>query len=558
MELPAQVKDFRNFLYLCWKHLNLPKPTPVQFDIADYIQAKQKRIIIEAFRGVGKSWITSCYVCHQLLLNPQIKILVISASKQRSDDFSTFTLRLIEEMPLLAHLIPSDKQRKSKVAFDVSSALASHAPSVKSLGITSNITGSRADLVIADDVENVNNSMTQGQRDKLSELVKEFDACITPEKGRIIFLGTPQTENSLYDVLPQRGFKKRIWTARYPTDKQFKTYGKDLAPIISLAVERDKEIIGMPTDPTRFDVDDLNEREASYGRSGFNLQFQLDTRLADHDRYPLKLSDLIVTSCNPDTAPEKLIWASNPEQRINDLPCVGLSGDSYFYPMQIQGDYINYTGSVMAIDPSGKGDNETSYAVVKFLNGNLYLTKCGGLRGGFTDHVLQKLANIAKEQKVNMILCESNFGQDMFQELLKPHLKRIYPCTVESVRHSTQKEVRILSCLEPILNQHRLVVDHQVIKDDYESTQALPPEQALRRQLMYQMTRLTKDKGALSYDDRVDVLSFACQYWVDQMAKDADQATYDRRQDLLRDELENFMNTSVTRPTQSGKSWIRI
>ena len=557
MEIPAQVKDFRNFLYLCWKQLNLPKPTPVQFDIADYIQSKQKRIIVEAFRGVGKSWITSCYVCHQLLLNPQIKILVISASKQRSDDFSTFTLRLIEEMPLLAHLIPSDKQRKSKVAFDVSSALASHAPSVKSLGITSNITGSRADLVIADDVENVNNSMTQGQRSKLSELVKEFDACITPKKGRIIFLGTPQTENSLYDVLPQRGFKKRIWTARYPSELQFKTYGKDLAPIISLAVEQNKDVIGLPTDPTRFDADDLNEREASYGRSGFNLQFQLDTRLADQDRYPLKVSDLIVTSVNPDTAPEKLIWASNPEQRINDLPCVGLSGDAYYYPMQIQGDYLDYTGAVMAIDPSGIGNNETSYAVIKFLNGNLYLTKCGGLRGGFTDYVLQKLATIAKEQKVKLILCESNFGQDMFQELLKPHLKRIYPCTVESVRHHTQKEVRILSCLEPVLNQHRLVVDHQVIKDDYESTQHLPPEQALRRQLMYQLTRITKEKGSLSYDDRVDVLSFAVNYWVEQMARDADQATYDRKQDLLRDELENFMNTSVTRPKQQ-KSWINI
>ena len=38
-----QLKDFRNFLYLCWKHLNLPNPTPVQFDIADYIQSKEKR-----------------------------------------------------------------------------------------------------------------------------------------------------------------------------------------------------------------------------------------------------------------------------------------------------------------------------------------------------------------------------------------------------------------------------------------------------------------------------------------------------------------------------------
>ena len=152
--IPKQLKDFKNFMFLVWKHLNLPDPTPVQYDIADYIQSGVKRSIVEAFRGVGKSYITAAYVVHQLLLDPNKKFLVVSASKARADDFSTFTLRLIEEMPILKHLIPSDKQRKSKVAFDVSSALASHAPSVKSLGITSNITGSRADLVIADDVEN--------------------------------------------------------------------------------------------------------------------------------------------------------------------------------------------------------------------------------------------------------------------------------------------------------------------------------------------------------------------------------------------------------------------
>ena len=555
--VPVQLKDFRNFLYLCWKHLNLPAPTSLQTDIADYIQSKNKRIIIEAFRGVGKSWITSCFVTHQLLINPQIKILVISASKQRADDFSTFTLRLIEEMPILRHLIPSDKQRKSKVAFDVATATASHAPSVKSLGITSNITGSRADLIIADDVENVNNSMTQGMRDKLSELVKEFDACITPERGRIIYLGTPQTENSLYDVLPQRGFKKRIWTARVPSKKQYESYGKDLAPVISLLYEEDKNNVGQPTDPDRFDDEDLHEREASYGRSGFNLQFQLDTRLADQDRYPLKLSDLTVMSCNPETAPEKVIWATNPENRINDLPCVGMSGDAYYRPMQIQGDYIPYTGSVMAIDPSGVGDNETSFAVVKFLNGNLYLTKCGGLRGGFSEYVLQKLANTAKEQNVKLILCESNFGQDMFQELLKPYLKRTYPCQIDSVRHQTQKEVRILSVLEPALNQHKLIVDHGVIKDDFESTQHLPPEQALRRQLFYQMSRLTASKGSLNYDDRIDVLSFAVGYWVDQMARDQDQAVFDRKEQLAKASLDLFMEQAVGRK-QKGNIWMDI
>ena len=192
-EIPTKLKDFRNFLYLVWKHLALPRPTPIQYDIANYLQSKDKRLIINAFRGVGKSWITSAYVCHQLLLNPQLNILVVSASKNRADDFSTFTLRLINEIDVLAHLKPREDQRQSKVSFDVKPARASHAPSVKSLGITGQLTGSRSDLVIADDVESANNSATMGMRDKLSEQVKEFESILKPQ-GRIIFLGTPQKE----------------------------------------------------------------------------------------------------------------------------------------------------------------------------------------------------------------------------------------------------------------------------------------------------------------------------------------------------------------------------
>ena len=166
-----RLKDFRNFLFLCWEHLGLPEPTPVQYDIAKYIQNGPKRRCVMAFRGVGKSWITSAFVVHQLLLDPTKNILVVSASKQRADDFSTFTLRLIDEMPLLQHLKPHENQRNSKIAFDVGPAPAAHAPSVTSKGLTSQITGSRADIIIADDAESLTNSATQMMRDKMSEQV---------------------------------------------------------------------------------------------------------------------------------------------------------------------------------------------------------------------------------------------------------------------------------------------------------------------------------------------------------------------------------------------------
>jgi hypothetical protein len=220
-EIPPPLRDFRNFLYLVWKHLNLPDPTELQYDIADYMQHGPKRSTIMAFRGVGKSWICSAYVVHQLLLDPTKNVLVVSASKNRADDFSTFTLKIIHDIPILKQLKPTENQRFSKIAFDVGPAPASHAPSVKSLGISSQLTGSRADIIVADDVEVPNNSATQGMRDKLDEQVKEFEAILKPlDSSRVLFLGTPQCEDSIYNKLRERGYNARIWPSEYPDESE--------------------------------------------------------------------------------------------------------------------------------------------------------------------------------------------------------------------------------------------------------------------------------------------------------------------------------------------------
>ena len=535
-----RLKNFKNFLYLCWKFLNLPNPTPIQYDIADYLQSKERRLVIEAFRGVGKSWITSAFVCHQLLLNPQRNILVVSASKNRADDFSTFTQRLINEMPILQHLIPRDDQRHSKISFDVAPAIASHAPSVKSMGITGQLTGSRADLIIADDVESANNSQTQLMRDRLSETVKEFDAIIKPDVGRIIFLGTPQTEMSLYNTLEERGYKTKIWTALYPTKEQTIGYGSKLSTIISNITDKE----GKPTDPERFDDIDLLERLSSYGRSGFNLQFMLDTTMSDANRYPLKLNDLIVASgCTTwKKAPAQIQWASGTQQLKGidpEIPNVGLKGDYYVAPLHISEEYTDFEGVAMSIDPAGRGEDKTAYAVLKMLHGVLYLTDIGALDGGYSDATLEELSAIAKRNKVNNVVIESNFGDGMATALLKPVMARIHPCQIEEVRHNIQKEKRIIDTLEPIMNTHRLVVDELTIKEDFK----LEPNHQLFRQL----TRITRDKGALRHDDQIDALAIAANYWVERMDRDQTLSYQQHKDELINKDLERFMEHTVGR-----------
>ena len=201
----------------------------------------------------------------------------------------------------------------------------------------------------------------------------------------------------------------------------------------------------------------------------------------------------------------------------------------------------------MAIDPSGRGADETAYAVVKILNGTLYVTAAGGIPGGYGQQALEALAMIAKNQKVNHVIIESNFGDGMFTELIKPVLSRVHPCAVEEVRHSIQKERRIIDTLEPVMNQHRLVIDTGVIRHDVSSTKDMPSEKALQYQLMYQLSRVTRGKGALAHDDRLDALAMGVGYWAEKMAQDADKKMKERRRSLLDKELRDFMRIAIGR-----------
>lgn len=540
-EIDPRLRDFRNFLFLMWAHLGLPAPTFVQYDISQYLSRGPRRRMIQAFRGVGKSWITAAFVIWRLYLNPNERILVVSASKDRADAFSIFVKRVIAEWPLVQHLMARPGQRDSNVAFDVGPSEAHQAPSVRSVGISGQLTGGRATIIVADDVEVPGNSLTQLMRDQLSEKVKEFDAVLVPG-GEVIYLGTPQTEMSIYNDLPARGYEVRVWPARYPKD--LNKYGSQLAPSLLERMEADPTLVvafegrGAPTEPARFHDVDLMEREASYGRGGFALQFMLDTSLSDADKYPLRTSDLIVMSLDKTVGPVKVAYAKGPDQLMQDLQSVGLKGDRYYRPMYVSRDFTGYAGVTMYIDPSGRGADETSYACVAQLNGQLYVLEVGGFRDGYSDATMQSLAEAAKRNGVRFIRIEPNYGGGMFDKLFAPWLLKVgYPCTIDDdpPRSVTQKERRIIDTLEPLISQHRLVVDRKVIEEDLKVENR-------DYQLMYQLTRITRDKGALRHDDRLEALAGACAYFVELMAQDQRKVEEDHRKASLEAWQDGFLN----------------
>ena len=547
--LEALQDDFKLFLQALWAQLELPTPTRAQYAIADYLQHGPKRLQIQAFRGIGKSWITGAFVLWTLFKDPEKKIMIISASKERADNMSIFLQKLIIETPWLVHLRPkSDDSRWSRISFDVNCS-PHQAPSVKSVGITGQLTGSRADLMILDDIEVPGNSMTEMMREKLLQLCTEAESILTPkDDSRIMYLGTPQTVFTVYRKLAERNYRPFIWPARFP--RSLANYEGLIAPQLQEDIDTGAEKWQV-TDPDRFNEEDLIEREAAMGRSNFMLQFMLDTSLSDAEKFPLKMADLIVTSVNPTTAPDSIIWCSDPRNIIRDAPTVGLPGDYFYSPMSIGGDWDSYTETICSIDPSGRGTDETAATYISQRNGFLYLHEMRAYRDGYSDNTLLDILKGCKKFNVTKLLIETNFGDGIVGELFKKHLQQTkQSIDIEEVRANVRKEDRIIDSLEPILNQHRLICNHDVIRWDFSSNPERPPEERLQYMLFYQMSRMCREKGAVKHDDRLDSLAQGVKYFTDAMAISA----YESMKMQRRDDWNNMEELWRTDPQQAANS----
>jgi len=513
-------------------HTGLPDPTPIQQDVASHIQKGERRVVLQMYRGAGKTLISSIYALWRLLRDPDESILIVSASGPHSNAISTFMFKLLMELDVLEHLRPRADQRSSVLSFDVDGASPKVQPSVKSLGINSQLQGNRATLLISDDIETSINSATEVMRSKIIQQANEFESILkTDDSSNIVVLGTPQTGDSIYNRFIDRGYTFYVYPARIPENPS--VYEGRLAPFIQDMVAR-KVKVDTITD-TRFTEEDLTEREASVGRTYFKLQYQLDTTLSDADKFPLKQKDMIVYDIPIDKGPISISYGG---KNIN-LPNIGFTGDTLKEPTYIDPSYTDYQYSVMSIDPSGRGADEMGYSVIKYLHGKIYVMAVGGLQGGYQDSNLFKLAHIAKEYDVSTIYIESNFGDGMFDQLLRPILKQVHPASIEEVRSNKQKELRIIDTIEPLLNQHKLIFDKSLIEKDIRD--GLENPITLPYSFMYQITHVTRGRGSLRHDDRVDALSIALAAIVETVGVSEEDQVNEYKSSILDKELEAFI-----------------
>ncbi len=526
------------FYTYAYAHLGLPRPSTAQYRIAEFVgdRTNAKRLVW-AMRGIAKSLTSQIYTVWRLLNDPNEKILVLSKSSGRAKSYTQFVKKLLKQLPVTLSMYPRNNiERTSGESFDVVGAMASDSPSVYAAGVGNEITGMRASLLVIDDVETHITVHSAALTEKVQHGVDEAYKLLMSGHLESITLATPHTQNSIYLEWLENGTKGFIVPAEYPEDQS--VYMGLLAPFISERVDADPSLVGQAVDE-RIDKDFLIQQRAISKRT-YRLQYLLDISESDDFKYPLKLSDLIVMDVDDDEAPLKVGYSSMPDNMLY-MKHNGFKKDKLYMPSYTSEDTSKYDMKVMSVDPSGRGRDETGVTILYALNTRIFLKKITGLQGGYDDEALNNIASLCKQHDIGTLVVEGNFGDGMFLKMLEPHMRRVSPRTeIDEVRAKGQKELRIIDNIEPIVSQHRLIVDKNTLDKDMNALN--------KNSFTYQFSHITTDRDCLMADDRLDSLALGIEYMIDKIGDD-EQFGFEMKLDDELKEIEAMNNNLF------GNSW---
>lgn len=527
----AHYPDFIPFLEDVMEELGFTT-SEIQKDIAGYIAYGPQNLMVQAQRGQAKTTIVAAFAVWSLIHNPWYRVLILSAGGTQAIEISTLIVRLIMTMDVCECMRP-DKlagDKTSVEAFDIHHSLkgVDKSPSVACVGIESNLQGKRADLLIPDDVESTKNSATPVQRAKLAHLTKDFSSIADRPHSRILWMGTPQTMDSIYTGLPARGVAIRIWPGRYPTPEQLEHYGNRLAPLLASRLSRDPSLgsgggqlgdQGQPIDPVLKDEQALQATELNQGTAYFQLQHMLNTALMDSMRHPLKVERCILLAPS-EVWPLSIVRGPDisylMDKQVGDFP-FKIARASYLSP-----EYAKPQTIWAYIDPAAGGANadETAYAVCAFLNGNIYVLEIGGIPGGYDLPKLEELARRLGKYNLDGVMIEKNMGHGAFAAVFTPVMHAVRPCIVKDELVSGQKELRIINILAPVIGRGSLAFADTCIDNDQADIARYSPATRMTYSLFFQMAHLSAARNALVHDDRLDALAGCVNIFTEALAKD--------------------------------------
>lgn len=556
---------FNRFLIVMMKVLGY-STTALQLDIGAFLEFGPKDLMIQAQRGQAKSTITALFAIWYLIHHPKGSVLIVSAGGKQANEISTLIVKLIMNTDILECMRPNKNKndRESVEAFDINYNLrgVQKSPSVACTGITGNLQGKRSTLLIADDVESYKLARTATMREQLMQNCRDFASIVQDAAGRIVYLGTPQTDSSIYNQLPQMGFAVRVWPGRYPNAEQMENYGASLAPFIRGAMELDPDLCtgggfdgsqGQPTDAQLMPEESLQAKEMKQGPAFFQLQHMLSTKLSDALRYPLKPIQMVVMRLG-DKLPLNVVRGMSHEH-VRDYQ-VGSLKVQLTTPQYVSQDVADPAMRHMRIDPAGGGKNgdETGYAVSEHLNGNVFLRTVGGVPGGFEDKDLKALAQIVKRWMPDVLDIEKNFGFGAFTKVFAPYLAAVgWAGAVNETFESTNKEQRIIDTLEPILGRGSLIIDESIVLDDWDSTQRHPMDKRQTYTFFQQVAKITRDPKCLVHDDRLDAVGGTVGFWIKMLDQDSSKREASARAAVLAAKMADpFNKTRYDRKAATG------
>lgn len=247
------------FFLILWNTLQNQKTPRVHRRISAWLEKRwqngDRRLLLMAFRSCGKSSLIGLFCAWALWRNPDLRILVMAADLALARKMVRNVKRIIEKHPQARHLKPARLDQWGSEKFTVNRRMELRDPSMLAKGIATNITGTRADLIICDDVEVPKTCDNAEKREMLRERLLELDYILVPE-GRQLYAGTPHTWYTVYADAPRRDIGE---------DREFLSGFKRLVvPVLNGA--------GQSAWPERFPLEKIEETRRKTGPNNFSSQ----------------------------------------------------------------------------------------------------------------------------------------------------------------------------------------------------------------------------------------------------------------------------------------------
>ncbi|NMJ40266.1 phage terminase large subunit [Roseomonas sp. JC162] len=423
---------FLEFVWI-WNRRHQHETPAVHRRIARWLEARgaagENRLLLMAFRGCGKSTLIGLWCAWLLARRPETRILVLAADQPLAVKMVASVRRIVERHPLCRHLLPDAAETWASDRFTVARDGALRDPSMLAQGIGGNVTGSRAEVIVCDDVEVAGNCDTPGKRAELRERLAEAEFILVPG-GTILFVGTPHCEDSLY---------------RHPKEEGafLRGYRRLAVPVVNAA--------GHSAWPERFPRDVVASLRDRVGP----LQFQRQMLLRPVAAGAARLDPAAIVR-----------YAEEPDYREAQgrgvLTLLGrrlVSGGAFWDPAY--GRPGSGDASVLAATyADGEGHH--------FLHRLAYLTHDPAAAEDPATQQCRRVAEILRETLLPAVRVETNGLGRFLPALLRRELSRAgVACTVIEHASVRAKEDRILAALEPALAARRLHAHESVFRTPF-------------------------------------------------------------------------------------------